>query len=160
MSFSLTYDGLVSDMKTWAEDTDSEYQAEIPDMIARAETRVLRDLSLQHFEGWENITISALDQFVDKPTDAVAIHEIWYKQGTTWSYALKRTQSFCRAYWAVGSGSSSNNPEYFAEVGDDETDGIFIVPNPSATYSSGNAKFKKQVGLTRNRVTAQVVTLV
>ena len=143
MSLSLTYDDIVSAMQTWAEDNDTDYVAEIPKMIGRAESRCLRDLDLQMWEGWVTVTISASDAFIDKPDDVVIIDEIWYRSddSSNWGYVLRRTQSFCRAYWR--NEGDEADPEYFAEIGEAVGAGsnsILLVPTPGTTYTGDNAK--------------------
>lgn len=136
MSLSLTYDSLVADMQGWAEENDAEYLAEIPGMIARAESRVLKDLDLSIFEQDLGITVSAGNRSVNKPTDAVFVNEVFVRNQSDlkWREVSKRSFSYCRMYAPVE--SVQDTPVYFAEK--EET--VILVPTPAASYTASNAK--------------------
>lgn len=136
MSFTLTYDDLVSAIQTWAEDSDSEFVAEIPAIIQRAENRVLRDLDLSIFEQDLGISVSASDRSVSKPTDAIFINEVFLRgqSDLKWLEVSKRSFAYCRLYAPIE--STEGVPVYFAE----DEDSITLVPTPAATYTTSNAR--------------------
>jgi len=136
-AFTLTYSSLFDAMKLWASDTDAEYVAEIPNMIGRAELRILRDLDLEIWEQDLPVAISAADRSVAKPTDAIYVNSLFIRDPATlkWKYLPKRSASFCRMY--APTESEQAEPEFFAEANEST---ITVVPTPFKTYSTSNAK--------------------
>lgn len=137
MSISYTYTELVDVIKDYAEENDTEYAARIDDFIAKAETRVLRDLDLELFEGWLNLTLSIGVRTVTKPTDVIEINEVFFRDPSaqSWTEVPRRSFEYCIMYAPVESETST--PVYFSEF--DESN-IYVVPTPDQTYTSGNAK--------------------
>ena len=137
MSLTYTYTELTTAIRGWAEDNDSEFVAEIPGFIARAETRCLRDLDLEIFEQDLGLSISAGSRTVSKPTDAIVINDVFIRNQSDlkWREVSKRSFAYCRLYAPIE--SDTGTPRYFAE---NEEDSITIVPTPAATYTTSNAK--------------------
>ena len=158
MALTLTYAQLVSDMSDWAGDNDPEYVAEIPAMIARAESRILKDLDLEIWEQDLSMTISAGSRTATKPTDAIFIHEIFIRDPSTltWKQLPKRSFSYCRVYAPIE--SATGEPEFFAEADEDD---VTIVPTPASTYNTSNAKARCTVrpsALTASNTTTWIST--
>lgn len=137
MSLKYTYTELFNAIQSWAEDDDPDYVAEIPSIIARAETRCLRDLDLEIFEQDLGIAISAGSRVVNKPTDAVHVNEVWVRNQADlkWREVPKRSFSYCRMF--APTESLTGTPEFFAE---NEEETITVVPTPDSTYTTANAK--------------------
>lgn len=137
MSIQYTYDTLRDDLQSYAEDSDTEFVAEIPTFIAKAETRVLRDLNLEIFEDWTGVLISAGDRLVDKPTDAIAVNALFYRDPSTqeWIDVPRRSFQYCVLY--SPNENTEAAPAHFASYDEDQ---IYVVPTPDQTYSTTNAK--------------------
>lgn len=137
MSFTTTYDELESAMQSWSADPSTDYVAEIPKMISRAESRILKDLDLEIWEQDLGIIVSAGSRTATKPTDAIFVNEVFIRDPSSliWKEVPKRSFSYCRMYAPYE--SDVDVPEYFAESSED---GLTFVPTPSKTYNTSNAK--------------------
>lgn len=137
MSISYTYNTLTAALQSYAEDSDVDYVANLDDFIAKAETRILRDLDLELFEQWLEITISGSDRTALKPTDVIVVNEIFIRDPSVqkWMELPRRSFEYCVKY--APNESVLNVPRYFSEF--DETD-VYIVPTPDISYAGGNAK--------------------
>ena len=137
MSISYTYTQLVAAIKTYAEDIDAEFVAEIPDFIAKGESRVISDLNLEEFEQWLEVSISGSDRSVAKPTDVVEISSLFIRNPSTlkWFELPRRTFEYCQMY--APTEATLAVPAYYS-VNAEET--IYVVPTPDQSYTGGNAK--------------------
>ena len=137
MSISYTYTSLVDAIKDFAEENDTEFAARVDDFIGKAETRVLRDLDLELFEDWLELTISAGTRTVAKPNDVIEINEVFIRDPSDqkWKEVPRRSFEYCIMYAPVE--SVTDEPEFF---GEDDEDNIIVVPTPDVTYTAGNAR--------------------
>lgn len=137
MSISYDYDGLKAAIRTYAEDDDPDFIAELDDFIAKAETRVLRDLDLEQFEAWQSITISGGDRNVAKPADTIVVNSVFIRDPSaqSWMEVPRRGFEYCIMYSPVE--TAQDVPEYFSEL---DADTIMVVPTPNQSYSGGNAR--------------------
>lgn len=142
MSISYTYDDLVTALKGYAEENDTEFDNNIDDMIGKAETRVLRDLDLEMFEGWLEVTVSANDRVVSKGTDVIVVNEVFIRDPSAqkWMEIPRRSFEYCLLYAPVE--TTQAVPAYFSEYDEDE---IYVVPTPDKTYAAGNARIRATI---------------
>lgn len=142
MSIQYTYTSLTAVIQSYAEDSDVDYVANIPDFIAKAETRILRDLDLELFEQWVQVTVSGSDRLVTKPTDAVEINDVWIRtpSGLKWTELPRRSFEYCLAYAPIE--SEEAQPRYYSEY---DEDFIYIVPTPDQSYTAGNARVRATI---------------
>ncbi len=154
MSITYTYATLTAAIKTWAEDTDADYVAQIDDFIAKSETRVLRDLDLELFELWSQVTISSGNRTVPKPTNAVVVNDLFVRApgGQKWVEIPRRSYEYCIMF--APSEALTAFPVYYAE--EDGTN-IYVVPTPDQAYSGGNARVRATIrptGLSASNTTS------
>lgn len=146
MSISYTYTTLVAAIKAFAEDTDEDFSDNVDDFIGKAETRVLRDLDLELFEAWQTVTVSGSNRQVVKPTNTIAINDVWIRSPSTqkWIELPRRSFEYCLLY--APTESLTDVPAYYSEF--DETD-FYVVPTPDQSYSGGNARVRATIRPTR-----------
>lgn len=139
MSISYTYTTLVAIIQSFASDTDTEFVAAIPDFIGKAESRVLRDLDLECFEQWLEVTISGANRVVPKPTDVIDISALFVRPPSTliWQEVPRRSFEYCTMYSPLE--SATGVPTYHAQS---DPDNIYVVPTPDQSYTAGNAKVR------------------
>ena len=142
MSIQYTYATLTSAVQAYAADTDEDFVNNIPDFIAKGETRLLRDLELETFEQWLQVTISAGDRTFSKPADVIAVNDLWIRDPSAqkWIECPRRSFEYCVAY--APTESSTGVPAFYAEYDEDE---IYVVPTPVSTYTSGNARIRATI---------------
>ncbi len=129
-------------MKTYAEDTDTDFVAQIPDMIAKAELRVLKDLDLEMFEQWLSVTISGSSRSVTKPADVLYVNDLFIRtpSGQSWIEVPRRSFTYCVAY--APSETAEDVPAYYSDLDEDT---LYVVPTPDQAYSGGNAKIRATI---------------
>ncbi len=137
MSVKYTFDQLVAVIKAYAEDLDPDYVANVNDFIAKAELRILRDLDLELFETWSDLTVSSGDREVPKPTNTVIINDVFLRSPSQqkWLELPRRSFEYCIMY--APTEADTGFPKFYAEF--DRTN-IYLVPTPDQAYALGNAK--------------------
>lgn len=142
MSIQYTYTTLVEAISAYAEDDDPDFVANIPDFIAKGETRLLRDLELETFEQWLQVTISAGDRTFNKPADVVAVNDLWVRDPSVqqWIECPRRSFEYCLMFAPLE--SATGVPAFYAEYDEDE---IYVVPTPIKSYTSGNARIRATI---------------
>ncbi len=154
MSITYTYATLTAAIKSYAEDTDANFVANIDDMIAKAETRILRDLDLELFEAWSLVTISAGTRNVVKPDNTIEVNDVWIRNPATkeWTELPRRTFEYCLLYAPIE--AAVRVPEFYSEF---DKDDIYVVPTPDQSYSGGNARVRATIrptGLSSSNTTS------
>jgi hypothetical protein len=142
MSIQYTYTSLVAALQTYAEDDDPDFVAAIPDMIGKAELRVLRDLDLELFEQWLQVTVSASNRNVTKPADVIEVNELFIRDPATlkWIDCPRRSFEYCIMYAPTESVTAV--PAFYSEFDEDD---IYVVPTPDQSYSGGNARIRATI---------------
>lgn len=153
MSIQYTYTELTDKIKAYAEDNDVEFVANIPDFIAKAETRLLRDLDLELFEQWLEVTVSGSNRLVTKPADVIEVNDLWVRNPSalSWIECPRRSFEYCLTYAPVE--ALTGVPVYYSEY---DEDSIYVVPTPNQSYSGGNARIRatiRPVGLSATQTT-------
>ena len=154
MSITYTYASLTATIKSYAEDTDADFVANIDDMIAKAETRILRDLDLELFEAWSLVTVSSGTRNVAKPTNAIEVNDVWIRNPATkeWVELPRRSFEYCLLYAPVE--AQMGVPAFYCEFDEDD---IYVVPTPDQSYSGGNARVRATIrptGLSSSNTTS------
>jgi len=154
MSITYTHTTLTAAIKAYAEDTDADFVAEIDDFIGKAETRILRDLDLELFEAWSEVTISGSNREVTKPTNTIEVNDLWIRSPATleWIELPRRTFEYCLLYAPIE--ATVGVPAFYSEF--DRTK-IYVVPTPDQSYSGGNARVRATIrptGLSSSNATS------
>lgn len=139
MSIAYTYTSLTAIIQSYAQDNDPDFVSDIPDMIAKAETRCLRDLDLEIFEQWLEVTVSGSDRTVAKPADVVEVNDLFIRNPSSqkWVEVPRRSFEYCVTY--APTESTLGVPAYFADYDEDM---LYVVPTPDQSYASGNARIR------------------
>lgn len=142
MSITYTYATLTAAIKSYAEDTDANFVANTDDFIAKAETRILRDLDLELFEAWSLVTVSGSNRNVVKPTNTIEVNDLWIRSPSTlqWVELPRRSFEYCLLYAPVE--ATTGVPEFYSEFDEDD---IYVVPTPDQSYSGGNARVRATI---------------
>ena len=142
MSIQYTYTELFDMIQSYAEDNDVDFVADIPDFIAKAETRILRDLDLELFEQWVDVTVSGSSRLVTKPSDAIEINDLFIRNPALqkWTELPRRSFEYCVMYAPIE--SVLGVPQYYSEY---DEDFIQVVPTPDQSYTVGNAKVRATI---------------
>jgi hypothetical protein len=127
MAYTTTYADLVADLQDIVDSDNPEFVAEIPNIIARAQDIVQRDLGL---DIWRTYPLPTVATVISTPT--VARQATWLDVrsifiASTGSPLEKRTIDWVRMY-----GSATGTPRYWAEMSDSV---IRLAPIPSAVLT-------------------------
>lgn len=142
MSITYTYTTLTEAIKSYAEDTDEDFVANIDDFIGKAETRILRDLDLETFEAWQIVTVSSGNRQVAKPTNAIEINSMFIRNPAVKRWIELPRRSFEYAMLFAPVEASVGVPQFYCEFGQDN---IWVVPTPDQSYSGGNASVRATI---------------
>jgi len=156
MGITYTYATLTAAILTFAEDSDVEFVAQTDDFIGKAEQRVLRDLDLECFEQWLEVTISGSDRTVSKPTDVIDVTALFVRNPSTlkWFECPRRSFEYVTMYSPTE--ATTGVPAYYSEYDPDQ---IYVVPTPDQTYTNGNAKVRaliRPTGLSSSNTTSHL----
>ncbi len=142
MSITYTYTTLTEAIKSYAEDTDEDFVANIDDFIAKAETRILRDLDLETFEAWSLVTVSSGNRQVVKPTNTIEVNSLWIRNPAVKSWIELPRRSFEYLTMFAPVEAAVGVPQYYSEFDEDD---IYVVPTPDQSYSGGNARVRATI---------------
>lgn len=142
MSISYTYTELTDVIKGFAEDNDPEFVSNIDDFIAKAETRCLRDLDLELFEQWLEVTISGGSRTVTKPADVIEVNDLYVRSPSLkkWMECPRRSFEYCVSY--APTETDTGVPRFYSEYSQTQ---IYVVPTPNQSYTSGNARIRATI---------------
>lgn len=142
MSVQYTYNSLIAAIETYAEDNDPEFIASIPDMVAKGESRILRDIDLEIFEDWALVTISGGQREVSWPADAVTINALFVRSPSTqvWTECPKRSFEYTIMY--SPDESVTGMPAYYSDLTESQ---FYVVPTPNQSYTGGNARVRATI---------------
>ena len=142
MALTYTYDQLIAAIKAYAEDLDADYVAQIDDFVAKSELRILRDLDLELFETFSNLTISSGNRTVPKPSNTVMINDVFIRSPSEqkWLELPRRSFEYCVLY--APTESTTGVPRYYSEL---DATNIYVVPTPDQAYASGNSKARATI---------------
>jgi len=142
MSIQYTYNSLAAVIQSYAEDDEPKFISAIDDFIAKAETRVLRDLDLELFEQWLEVTVSGGSRTVSKPTDVIEVNDLFVRNPSDqkWTEVPRRSFEYCISYAPIE--SVTGVPKFYSEY---DEDFVYIVPTPDQSYASGNARIRATI---------------
>lgn len=94
-----TYAQLYAALQSWPEDDSSEYQADLPRIIALGETRLVVDLNLELFDQtYSNIIVTGNQRLVTKPAATIATRKLGILVNGRYYPLLLRTRDWCDNY--------------------------------------------------------------
>lgn len=123
-----TYNQLLADCITTAEDTTTEFLAYFPRALDVAEERLYRLLDLD-FSTEATISSTLGGVTLAKPANHRVTHNLYLVNSGERLRLVKKTKSFLRDYWP--SLTENDVPKYYAE----DDDLYYLSPTPNAVYS-------------------------
>jgi hypothetical protein len=132
-TLAFTYNELIAEIQTTAEDTSTEFVAEMPTIVSAGETRLYGDLNFEIFDRERTgvLTINVNEQPI-KPATWQGTRSLWVTPvgGGASVYLQRRTIEYCRDFQPDPAVNRAQ-PIYYAEL--DETD-FFVAPSPDVAY--------------------------
>lgn len=130
-------------IQSWAEDSDTEFVTEIDNIIGLGETRLIRDLNLEIFNGISTGNFVTGNQNITKPTDSLAIKSLFFTDTDgDEKYLERKSDDYLTFYWKDA--STTGTPKYVSEK--DETT-LRVVPTPNTTFAWTLSYVKRPTGL-------------
>ena len=126
------YTNFVEDLQEWAENDDSEFVAEIPQIMEMVEldlSRRLRHLDFYKATDVGQSTIIGTGEYT-KPEGFVTTLSLTATVGTRMVFIHERPQSFLDFYWSDVTAMGSP-PKYYASLSETQ---IRIAPTPNAVW--------------------------
>lgn len=126
-SLPQTYDTMIASIKSWHNDENPDFTAALPEIVARGEIMLQRDLDLSTQD--DDITTETIieDPIVDKPDTLVRENTIAYVLAGRRTTLKKRSLEFVRQMQDADPGP----PLYYA---DSEEDSWELAPIPDISY--------------------------
>ncbi len=132
-TLAFTYNELIAEIQTTAEDTSAEFVAEMPTIVSAGETRLYGDLNFEIFDRTRTdvLTINVNEQPV-KPATWQGTRSIWLEPvgGGARTYLQRRTVEYCQDFQPDPAVNRAQ-PIYYAELSETE---YFMVPSPDVAY--------------------------
>lgn len=143
MATSFTLETLKTAIQGHVEDQGSDFASYLDTLIQVGEDRILRELPLSVFDVKASVTIVAGDQATAKPTDTIAILELYYTNSGTRIVLQPRTYSYCLDYAPT---TAQGTPKFFAE--DYSETELYLAPAPDVTVTAEALVTKRPESLT------------
>lgn len=132
-TLAFTYNELIAEIQTTAEDTSAEFVAEMPTIVSAGETRLYGDLNFEIFDRERTgvLTINVNEQPI-KTATWQGTRSIWLEPvgGGASVFLQRRTIEYCRDFQPDPAVNRAQ-PIYFGELSETE---FFMVPSPDVAY--------------------------
>jgi len=123
----MTYAQLVASIKTYTENTGTDFVAEIPRFTRMAEDRILHTVQLPEFRRNSTTNFTASNAYLVAPSDFISPYSLSYvdASGDT-QFLINKDVNFLRE--AYPAGTPEADPRFYA-LWDDAT--FFVTPTPA-----------------------------
>jgi len=127
-----TYADLKAAITNTAENDGSEFTAEIPNFISRAELRLTKDIDDAGLDEYTAITLTAGSAVVSLNDRVRIVRNVNYttSASSVRTNLLQRTFEYIVDYWPVS--ASTGTPRYYSRKNNTS---IYIVPTPASTLT-------------------------
>ena len=126
-----TYSDLKTALINTTENDGTEFTAEIPNFISRAELRLTKDIDDSGLDEYTAVTLTAGNAVVSLGDRVRIVRNVHFTTSASSKVnLLQRTIEFCNDYWPVS--ASTGTPRYYARKNNTS---IFIVPTPTSTLT-------------------------
>jgi len=139
---SITYDSLVSDVRTYAERQDNVFVDQIPRFIMLAENRIASEVKGLGFKKYATGNFTAMNPVFPKPDRWRETDSFAYFNGVTRVYLKLRSLEYCRTYAPLV--SVGGPPKYYADYGYEH---FYLAESPLLPYSFELAYFERPAPL-------------
>lgn len=96
----MNYNTLYSKLQRWAQDSGTDFQTAIPDMIYDAELMISKDIGFDQMRVYSTLALVNGTHLYNKPAGCVAIRHIWYVDATGATNFLEfRRREMIQDYW-------------------------------------------------------------
>lgn len=155
MATAYTYSTLVGALQATTEDTGADFLAAIPNIIALAEDRLLRDLDLELFDTVNMLAFTATSPLLTKPTNTIGVRTLHYTD-VSGDFVLLEPKSweFVKDYWPNAS-TTTASPKYFTDYSATQW---YIAGTPSGTNVVTARCIVRPAGLTSMNTTTWLST--
>jgi hypothetical protein len=145
MATSYTYATLVAALQETVEDSDTDFTDAIPNIIALAEDRVLRDLDLEIFDVSAASTFGVASPWLAKPPDMVGLRTMHYTDALgNFNLIEPKTWEFARDFWPNAL-TTTTTPKFYVDYSDDNW---AVAGTPAAGFVVTIRYIKRPAGLT------------
>jgi len=124
------YNYLVNDIIAACENDGSEFLSYVPNMVNRAEERLVKDLDDYGLVTYTSVAVSSGNNQVTLPSGTRVIKNFNMVSDGTKINILLRTDEFINDYWPVS--ASTSEPKYYARRNNTT---ILVAPTPASTYN-------------------------
>ena len=128
-----SYSFLKTDLINTTENDSSEYESQIPNIVERAESRLMKELDDSGLDNYSSFTFTAGDPIVTVPEGTLVVRNVNYKTSVSSNIIplLQRTYEYAIDYFPHAS-TSTGEPRYYARKNNTE---IYVVPTPASTLT-------------------------
>jgi len=145
MATSYTYATLVAALQDTVEDDGADFLGALPNIIALAEDRVLRDLNVELFDVSATSTFGVASPWMAKPADMVGLRTMHFTDALgNFNLLEPKSWEFVKDYWP-NVVTTTPTPKYYAEYSDSNW---FIAGTPVAASVVTIRYIKRPAGLT------------
>jgi len=140
-----TYNDLISDIQAFAENDNTEFTAELPEIVIRGELRLMRMLDLELFESTDESLTAQTTRSMTLPSGVIQVEEMWHADNgdNAWSLVYPAKYSRCLEY-APDDDTTAAVPKYFCQ---DTTTTLYVSPTPAASSDYRLRVIKRPNGL-------------
>ena len=124
---------LKTDLINTTENDSSEYESQIPNIVERAEGRLMKELDDSGLDNYSTFTFTAGNPIVSVPDGTLVVRNVNYKTSVSSNITtlLQRPYEYAIDYFPHAS-ASTGTPRYYARKNNTE---IYVVPTPSSALS-------------------------
>tara|TARA_R110000772_G_scaffold41380_2_gene96093 strand:+ start:605 stop:1246 length:642 start_codon:yes stop_codon:yes gene_type:complete len=139
-----TFTTLKSSIQDYLETTESTFVSELPNIITRAEERILKSVQLPNFR--KNVTGACVsgNPYLQTPSDFLALYSIAL-DNSGYEFLLNKDVNFIREAYPVS--TVTGVPKYYA-LFNDQT--FIMAPTPNAGFTFELHYFYKPVSITQS----------
>ena len=136
---------LKTDLINTTENDSSEYESQIPNIVERAESRLMKELDDSGLDNYSSFTFTAGDPIVTVPEGTLVVRNVNYKTSVSSNIIplLQRTYEYAIDYFPHAS-TSTGEPRYYARKNNTE---IYVVPTPASTLTGEIQTTKRPLAL-------------
>ena len=147
------YDYLITDVKNTTENDGTEFSAQLPKIVNKAENKLTTDLDDHGLTVYTSIAIPSGQAIVSIPSGTRIVRNFSMTQNGSRKNMLLRTMEFVNDFWPVSASTSA--PIYYAYRGNTE---IRIAPTPASTHNGEIMTVVRPTTLTSTGTTSNYFT--
>lgn len=143
---SLTYDSLIADVMSYADNSNERFVTQLPRLVMLAENRLATDVKGLGLIRVVNGEFISGNPVVDKPARwRETLHLLLTVSGQR-QFILPRSYEQCRAYWPDQ--SVTGTPRFYSDY---DYEHLFVVPTPASALDFELAYYERPEPLSESR---------